>query len=53
MESSPPLNLPPALAPFPWDLAEAELGFGGADLLAHLAMLVVRLVKDVKDQKLA
>ncbi len=46
------LRLPPDLRPFPWDLAETELGFAGADLLAHLAMLVVRLVKDVKDQRL-
>jgi len=28
------------------------LGFAGADLLATLAMLVVRLVKEVKDQRL-
>lgn len=47
-----PLRLPPDLRTFPWDLAEAELGFAGADLLAVLAMLVVRLVKNVKDQKL-
>ena len=48
----PPLRLPSSLRTFPWDLAEAELGFAGADLLAMLAMLVVRLVKDVKDQRL-
>ena len=47
-----PLRLPPDLTPFPWDLAETELGFAGADLLANLAMLVVRLVKAVKDQRL-
>ncbi len=46
-----PLRLPPDLRTFPWDLAETELGFAGADLLANLAMLVVRLVKDVKDQR--
>ncbi len=46
------LRLPRDLTSFPWDLAEAELGFAGADLLAMLAMLVVRLVKDVKDQRL-
>ena len=45
------LRLPPALRAFPFDLAEAELGFAGADLLATLAMLVVRLVKEVKDQR--
>lgn len=51
-DSPSPRRLPPDLTPFPWDLAEAELGFAGADLLAMLAMLVVRLVKEVKDQKL-
>ena len=48
----PPLRLPSDLTSFPWDLARAELGFAGADLLTMLAMLVVRLVKDVKVQKL-
>ena len=52
VDSPPPLRLPEDLTSFPWDLAKAELGFAGADLLAVLAMLVVRLVKDVKDQKL-
>ncbi len=52
VDSPPPQRLPPDLRIFPWDLAETELGFAGADLLANLAMLVVRLVKDVKDQRL-
>ena len=52
VDPPPPLRLPPALRAFPWDLAEAEIGFAGADLLALLAMVVVRLVKDVKDQRL-
>ena len=44
--------MPRDLRAFPLDLAEAELGFAGADLLAMLAMLLVRVVKGVKDQKL-
>ncbi len=44
-------RLPSELAAFPWDQAEVELGFAGADLLAALAMLMVRMVKDVKDQR--
>ena len=48
----PPMRLPPALATFPWDFAEAELGFAGADLLSFLALLMVRLVREVKDEKL-
>lgn len=50
IDSPPPLRLPLDLTSFPWDLAKAELGFAGADLLAVLAMLVVRLAKDLKDQ---
>lgn len=52
VEPPPGLRLPPDLRVFPWDRAEAELGFAGADLLAVLAMLLARLAKDVKDQKL-
>jgi len=52
VDPPPALRLPPDLTSFPWDLAEVELGFAGADLLAMLAMLVVRLINDVKDQKL-
>lgn len=47
------MRLPRDLRSFPWDQAEAELGFAGADLLAMLAMLLVRQVKKAKDQKLA
>lgn len=52
VEPPPRLRLPRDLRAYPWDLAAAELGFAGADLLALLAMLVVRRVKAVKDQKL-
>ncbi len=48
----PPLRLPPVLAAFPWDLATTSLGFAGADLLAMLAILLVRLVNEVKDERL-
>lgn len=47
----PALRLPPDLRSFPWDHAEVELGFAGADLLAALGMLLVGMVKDVKDQR--
>lgn len=53
VDPPPPLRLPPALATFPWDLARAELGFAGADLLSFLTLLMVRLVREVKDEKLA
>lgn len=52
IDPPPPLRLPPALATFPWDFAEAELGFAGADLLSLLALMMVRLVREVKDEKL-
>jgi hypothetical protein len=48
----PPLRLPPDLTTFPWDLAKSALGFAGADLLAILAILLVRLVNEVKDERL-
>lgn len=56
-ESSPappptPLRPPADLAAFPWDAARSELGFAGADLLMFLAALLVRLVDEVKDEKL-
>ena len=35
--------LPPELALFPWDIAKAEFGFVRADLVAYLAVLVIRL----------
>lgn len=47
----PALRLPSALASFPWDLAQARLGFAGADLLATLAVLMVRLANAVKDER--
>ncbi len=47
-----PLRLPPDLTTFPWDVAETVLGFAGADLLAILAILLVRLVNEVKDERL-
>lgn len=48
-----PLRVPAVLAPFPWDFAYAKLGFAGADLLASLALLLVRVVHVVKDEKMA
>ena len=51
--SAPSLRPPPELALFPWDVAKTEFGFARADLVAYLALLVVRLVKDAKDQRLA
>lgn len=48
----PPLRLPPDLTTFPWDLAKTALGFAGADLLAMLAILLVRMVNEVKDERL-
>lgn len=48
----PPLRLPPDLTTFPWDLAKTALGFAGADLLAMLAILLVRVVNEVKDERL-
>lgn len=47
----PALRLPSALASFPWDLAQAKLGFAETDLLATLALLMVRLVNAVKDER--
>ena len=49
----PPLRLPPELTAFPWDLAKASLGFTGAEILTLLAVLMVRLVSEVKDERLA
>lgn len=49
----PPLRLPPELTAFPWDLAKATLGFTGAELLTLLAVLMVRLVNEVKDERFA
>lgn len=48
----PALRLPPGLTTFPWDLAKTALGFTGADLLAMLAILLVRLVNEEKDERL-
>jgi len=48
-----PLRMPAVLASFPWDFAYTKLGFAGADLLASLALLLVRLVNVVKDEKMA
>lgn len=47
----PALRLPSALASFPWDLLQAKLGFAGADLVATLAVLLVRLVNAGKDER--
>lgn len=48
-----PLRVPASLASFPWDFAYTKLGFAGADLLASLALLLVRRVNVVKDEKMA
>lgn len=48
----PPLRLPAVLSPFPWDLARAELGFAGTDLLALLAHLLARVASETKDQRM-
>ncbi len=53
VDPPPPLRLPPALATFPWDFAKEELGFAGADLLSLLTLVMVRLVREVKDEILA
>jgi hypothetical protein len=45
----PPLRLAPELTSFPWDHARTELGFAGAELMATLALTLVRLVKDMRD----
>jgi hypothetical protein len=52
-ETDPPPShrLPPELTTFPWGLAEATLGFTGAEILTLLAVLMVRLVHEVKDEK--
>lgn len=47
------LRVPAVLASFPWDFAYTTLGFAGADLLASLALLLVRVVNVVKDEKMA
>jgi hypothetical protein len=52
-EPPPPLRLPPELTAFPWDLAQATLGFTGAEILTLLAVLMVRLVNEVKDERFA
>jgi len=49
----PPLRLPAELTAFPWDLAKVTLGFAGAEILTLLAVLTVRLVHEVKDERLA
>jgi len=49
----PPLRLPAELTAFPWDLAKVTLGFTGAEILMLLAVLTVRLVNEVKDERLA
>jgi len=49
----PPLRLPPELESFPWDLAQAAFGFTGGEILTLLAILVVRLVHELKDEKFA
>lgn len=41
-----PLSVPPLLRSIPWDFAQAELGVGGCDVLAVLAVLLARWVKD-------
>ena len=41
-----PLSVPALLRSIPWDFVQAELGVGGCDVLAILAVLLVRLVKD-------
>lgn len=41
-----PLPVPSLLASMPWDFAQAELGVGGCDVLALLAVFLARLVKD-------
>jgi hypothetical protein len=40
-----PLKVPPALASIPWDFAQDELGSAGSDLLAILALLLLRTQK--------
>jgi hypothetical protein len=47
-----PLRLPADLTTFPWDLAKTALGFTGAELLAMLAIVLVRMVNEVKDERL-
>lgn len=49
----PPLRRPAGLTSFPWELAEPALGFAGAELLTILAILMVRLVNESKDEKIA
>jgi hypothetical protein len=53
LDPPPALRLPAVLAAFPWDFAAAKLGFAGADLLATLALLMVRLIHAVKDERWA
>jgi hypothetical protein len=45
--------LPPELTAFPWDLAESTFGFAGGEILTLLALLMVRLVNEVKDERFA
>lgn len=54
-ETRPPplLRLPPELTTFPWDLAQVTFGFTGAEILTLLAVLMVRLVNEVKDERFA
>jgi len=53
-ETGPPpaLRLPAELTAFPWDLAKVTFGFLGAEILTLLAVLTVRLVNEVKDERL-
>lgn len=46
----PPLRLPRELTAFPWDLVRARWGFAGADLLSVLALVLWRVVGEVKAQ---
>ena len=49
----PSLRLPPELASFPWDLAQSAFGFTGGEILTLLALLMVRLVHELKDERFA
>lgn len=47
-ELPPALRLPAELRSIPWDLAKTRLGFAGAELLAIVAITLVRLVHQVR-----
>lgn len=53
VDPPPPLRLPAALATFPWDFSRERFGFIGTDLLLLLALRMVRLDREVKDEILA